>query len=253
METVFMNESKLSPEELERYDRQLRITGWGVESQLKVKGSHVMVVGAGGLGCPTALYLAAVGVGHIAVVDRERVELSNLNRQVLHWSGDLDKPKVESVAEKLRKLNPNVRVEPLQFELNEENIEDLIRKFDVVVDCLDNWRTRFILNEACVKSRKPLVHAGVHSWYGQITTVLPGRGPCLRCIWPENPPETGRFPILGATAGTLGLLEALEVVKLITGLGQPLVGRLLYLDLEIASIEELKVERVENCPVCGSI
>jgi len=253
METVFMNESKLSPEELERYDRQLRITGWGVESQLKVKGSHVMVVGAGGLGCPTALYLAAVGVGHIAVVDRERVELSNLNRQVLHWSGDLDKPKVESVAEKLRKLNPNVRVEPLQFELNEENIEDLIRKFDVVVDCLDNWRTRFILNEACVKSRKPLVHAGVHSWYGQITTVLPGRGPCLRCIWPENPPETGRFPILGATAGTLGLLEALEVVKLITGLGQPLVGRLLYLDLEISSIEELKVERVENCPVCGSI
>ena len=248
-----MNESKLSPEELERYDRQLRITGWGVESQLKVKGSHVMVVGAGGLGCPTALYLAAVGVGHIAVVDRERVELSNLNRQVLHWSGDLDKPKVESVAEKLRKLNPNVRVEPLQLELNEENIEDLIRKFDVVVDCLDNWRTRFILNEACVKSRKPLVHAGVHSWYGQITTVLPGRGPCLRCIWPENPPETGRFPILGATAGTLGLLEALEVVKLITGLGQPLVGRLLYLDLEIASIEELKVERVENCPVCGSI
>ena len=248
-----MNESKLSPEELERYDRQLRITGWGVGSQLKVKGSHVMVVGAGGLGCPTALYLAAVGVGHIAVVDRERVELSNLNRQVLHWSGDLDKPKVESVAEKLRKLNPNVRVEPLQFELNEENIEDLIRKFDVVVDCLDNWRTRFILNEACVKSRKPLVHAGVHSWYGQITTVLPGRGPCLRCIWPENPPETGRFPILGATAGTLGLLEALEVVKLITGLGQPLVGRLLYLDLEIASIEELKVERVENCPVCGSI
>ena len=248
-----MNESKLSPEELERYDRQLRIIGWGVESQLKVKGSHVMVVGAGGLGCPTALYLAAVGVGHIAVVDRERVELSNLNRQVLHWSGDLDKPKVESVAEKLRKLNPNVRVEPLQLELNEENIEDLIRKFDVVVDCLDNWRTRFILNEACVKSRKPLVHAGVHSWYGQITTVLPGRGPCLRCIWPENPPETERFPILGATAGTLGLLEVLEVVKLVTGLGQPLVGRMLYLDLEIASIEELKVERVENCPVCGSI
>ena len=248
-----MNESKLSPEELERYDRQLRIIGWGVESQLKVKGSHVMVVGAGGLGCPTALYLAAVGVGHIAVVDRERVELSNLNRQVLHWSGDLDKPKVESVAEKLRKLNPNVRVEPLQLELNEENIEDLIRKFDVVVDCLDNWRTRFILNEACVKSRKPLVHAGVHSWYGQITTVLPGRGPCLRCIWPENPPETERFPILGATAGTLGLLEVLEVVKLITGLGQPLVGRMLYLDLEIASIEELKIERVKSCPVCGSI
>ncbi|MCD6530299.1 HesA/MoeB/ThiF family protein [Candidatus Bathyarchaeota archaeon] len=248
-----MNESKLSPEELERYDRQLRIIGWGVESQLKVKGSHVMVVGAGGLGCPTALYLAAAGVGHIAVVDRERVELSNLNRQVLHWSGDLDKPKVDSVAEKLRKLNPNVRVESLQLELNEENIEDLVRKFDVIVDCLDNWRTRFLLNEACVKLRKPLVHAGVHSWYGQITTVLPGRGPCLRCIWPENPPETERFPILGATAGTLGLLEALEVVKLITGLGQPLVGRLLYLDLEIASIEELKVERVKNCPVCGSI
>ena len=248
-----MNESKLSPEELERYDRQLRIIGWGVESQLKVKGSHVMVVGAGGLGCPTALYLAAVGVGHIAVVDRERVELSNLNRQVLHWSGDLDKPKVESVAEKLRKLNPNVRVEPLQLELNEENIEDLIRKFDVIVDCLDNWRTRFILNEACVKSRKPLVHAGVHSWYGQITTILPGEGPCLCCIWPKAPPETERFPILGATAGTLGLLETLEAIKLITGLGQPLVGRLLYIDLETMMIEKLTLERVEDCPVCSSI
>jgi len=246
-----MSDTSFLKLEMERYDRQMRIKGWGIEGQLRLKRARVLVAGAGGLGCPVALYLVATGVGYITIVDKERVELSNLNRQVLYWTADVGKLKSVSITKKLRELNPQVYIEAVPREITQDNAQQLIEGFDVVVDCLDNWYTRFILNEACVRRRVPFVHAGVYSWYGQITTVMPRKGPCLRCILPKNPPEEKRFPILGATAGTLGLLEALEVCKLITGLGVPLVGRMLHLDLENMIVQEIKVEKRTDCPVCS--
>ena len=242
-----------SSAELERYDRQIRIKSLGKSGQSKLKKARVMVVGAGGLGCPASLYLVAAGIGHVAVVDKETVELSNLNRQVLHWSDDVGRPKGVSMMEKLRQLNPEVTVEALQKVVTTGNARQLVKGFTVVVDALDNWRTRFLLNKACVKEKIPFVHAGVYSLYGQITTILPGKGPCLQCILPKIPPEEEKFPVLGATAGTLGLLEALETVKIITGLGEPLVGRMLHFDGETMSFQEIKVERRRSCPVCGSL
>jgi len=240
-----------SSAELERYDRQIRIKGLGKSGQSKLKKARVMVVGAGGLGCPASLYLVAAGIGHVAVVDKEAVELSNLNRQVLHWSDDVGRPKGVSMMEKLRQLNPEVTVEALQKVVTTNNVRRLVKGFTVVVDGLDNWRTRFLLNKACVKERIPFVHAGAYSLYGQITTILPGKGPCLQCILPKSPPEEEKFPVLGTTAGTLGLLEALETIKIVTGLGEPLVGRVLHFDGETMSFQEIKVERRRGCPVCS--
>jgi len=210
-------------------------------------------MGAGGLGCPASFYLVAAGIGHVAVVDKEIVELSNLNRQVLHWSDDIGRPKGVSMAEKLRQLNPEVTVEALQKVVTTNNAGQLVKGFTVVVDALDNWRTRFLLNKACVKEKIPFVHAGVHGLHGQITTILPGKGPCLQCILPKIPPEEEKFPVLGAAVGTLGLLEALETIKLVTGLGEPLIGRMLHFDGEAMSFQEIKVERRRTCPVCGSL
>jgi molybdopterin/thiamine biosynthesis adenylyltransferase len=242
-----------SSAELERYDRQIRIKGLGKSGQSKLKKARVIVMGAGGLGCPASFYLVAAGIGHVAVVDKEIVELSNLNRQVLHWSDDIGRPKGVSMAEKLRQLNPEVTVEALQKVVTTNNARQIIKGFTVVVDALDNWRTRFLLNKACVKEKIPFVHAGVHGLYGQITTILPGKGPCLQCILPKTPPEEERFPVLGAAVGTLGLLEALETVKLVMGLGEPLIGRMLHFDGETMSFQEIKVERRRACPVCGSL
>lgn len=220
--------------------------------QLRLKNASVMIAGGGGLGCPAALYLAAAGVGNLTIVDKERVELSNLNRQVLHWASDVDRPKGDSIAEKLRRLNPEIRVKVVSAEITGANSRRLVKGFDVVVDCMDNWETRFVLNTACVKENIPMVHAGIYGLYGQATTIIPHKGPCLRCILPRTPPEEKKFPVLGTTPGTLGVLEALEAIKLITGIGIPLVGRLLYFDGENMSFQEVKVERKSDCTVCGS-
>ncbi|MFQ5999932.1 MAG: ThiF family adenylyltransferase [Candidatus Bathyarchaeia archaeon] len=243
---------KLSLTELERYDRQIRIEGLGKSGQLKLKKARVIVAGASGLGCPALLYLVAAGIGYVAVVDTENVELSNLNREVLHWSGDVGRFKGVSIIEKLRQLNPEATVEAFQKAITADNARQLVNGFTVVVDGLDNWRTRFLLNKACVKEEIPFVHAGVYSLYGQITTILPRKGPCLQCILPKIPPEEEKLPVLGATAGTLGLLEALETIKIITGLGEPLVGRMLHFDGETMSFQEIRVERRRGCHVCGS-
>jgi len=243
---------KFSPTELERYDRQIRIKGLGKTGQSKLKKARVMVTGAGGLGCPASLYLVAAGVGHVAIVDKDAVELSNLNRQILHWGNDIGKLKSVSIIEKLRQLNPEVEVEAIPKAITLDNATELVKAFTVVVDGLDCWSTRFLLNKACVKERVPFVHAGIYSLYGQITTILPGKGPCLQCILPKPPPEEEKFPVLGATAGTLGLLEVLETIKIITGLGEPLVGRMLHFDGETMSFQEIRVERRPDCPVCGS-
>jgi len=240
----------LTPEELERYDRQLRV--WGVEAQERLRHSTALVVGVGGLGSPVAMYLAAAGVGRLVLVDPEVVELSNLNRQVLHWTTDLGRAKVESAAEKLRKLNPHVEVVAVRRRI--ESLEDavqLVGEADVVVDCLDNWRTRFLINEACVRLGKPLVHAAVRGLYGQLMVVKPGEGPCLRCLVPEEPPQEERIPVAGPTPGALGALEAMEAVKLLTGYGEPLVGKLLVYDGLHSSVDVITVRKRENCPVCS--
>lgn len=242
---------KLSEEEKNRYDRQMMIPSFGEEGQLRLKKAKVTVVGAGGLGCPAALYLAAAGVGTLTIIDPERVELSNLNRQILHWTEDIGELKAVSVARKLEKLNPAVKVKVVPKRLTVKNVRGLIGDSDVIVDCLDNWHTRFLLNEACVAERIPMVHAGIRGLYGQMTTVIPYQTPCLRCILPETPPEEKRFPVLGTTPGVLGVLEAFEAIKLIVGIGVSLAGRLLVFDGEAMSFQEIRVERNESCSVCG--
>ena len=239
----------LTPSELERYDRQIRV--FGREGQARLKRGRIVVVGLGGLGCAAVTYLVAAGVGRIVLVDDEKVELSNLNRQVLHWSKDVGRPKASSAAEKLGELNPEVSVEALREEVTERNVEDIVREGDVIVDGTDNWKTRFLLNDSCVEIGKPFVHASVHGLYGQALTVVPGQGPCLRCAVPRPPRERGPFPILGTTAGILGLIQATEAVKLLTGYGKPAVGRLLIYDGYSMEFREVKVRRQEGCPACG--
>jgi molybdopterin/thiamine biosynthesis adenylyltransferase len=244
---------ELSEKELLRYDRQIRISGFGVEGQIKLKKSSVLVAGLGGLGSPAALYLAAAGVGKLVLVDREKVELSNLNRQILHWTDDVGKTKVESALEKLKRLNPEVEIVGLVDEVGEGNVYNLVKEVDVVVDGMDNFKTRFLLNEACVRLRKPFVHAAVYGLEGRLTTIIPGRGPCLKCLLPMEPNETNTFPVLGSTPAVMASMQAMEVVKVIVGIGEPLVGKLLVFDGEKMEFMQISVNRLENCPICGRI
>jgi adenylyltransferase/sulfurtransferase len=248
-----MSGPPLGDEELKRYDRQIRILGFGVEAQRKLKSARVLVAGLGGLGCPASMYLAAAGVGRLVLVDREKVELNNLNRQVLYWSSDVGRPKADVVAEKLTRLNPNVEVEALTLEISEDNVRDLVKKVDVIVDGMDNYRARFLINEACVIYSKPFVHAAVYGLEGQLLTVLPGRGPCLRCVIPSNPLEQDTVPVLGATPGVMAALEVMEVVKLIVGLGRPCIDKLLIFDGYEMRFHEIKVKPSPDCPVCSNL
>ncbi len=243
----------LSRSELERYDRQMLIPSWGLDGQKRLKSAKVVVTGAGGLGCPASLYLAAAGVGELVVIDREEFELSNLNRQILGWDNDIGRPKVEAVAEKLRALNPEVEVKPLLVEITEENIHELVQNASVVVDAMDNWRTRFIINKGCVEGGIPLVHAGISGLYGQIMTIIPGKGPCLRCLIPETPREVPRFPVLGATPGLFATLQVMETLKLIVGFGETLTGRMLLFDGDSMSFTIINVEKRPGCPVCSHL
>jgi len=242
---------ELSLEEVERYDRQIRLIG--LEGQAKLKRTTVLVVGVGGLGSPASIYLAAMGVGKLVIVDHEVVELSNLNRQILHWSTDLGRPKVISAEEKLKRLNPHVEVEVHQSKLDEDLARDLVGRADVVVDALDNWETRYLLNRVCVKLKKPLIHAGVRGMYGQLLLVLPGKGPCLECVFPRPRKEEGVFPVVGPIPGILAMLQTIEVFKLVTGYGEPSVGKLLIFDGYTTSLHEVRVRRRLECPVCGAL
>jgi len=244
---------RLSESELERYNRQILIKGWGVKGQKKLKRSKVMVVGVGGLGSVSSLYLAAAGIGKLVLIDKDKVSLSDLNRQILYSEEDLGLLKVDVAKRKIESLNSEVNVEAVIGEITKGNVRDLIEDVDVVVDGLDNWSTRFILNECCVEKSIPFVHAGVSEFYGQITTVMPGRGPCLRCIFPEKPRELKVIPIFGAIPGVLASLQVVEVIKMITGIGRLLVGRMLLLDGEGMTCEETEIKRNPNCPICGSL
>jgi len=243
----------LSEFELERYDRQISINRWGLEGQKKLKSSRVMVAGIGGLGSVSSLYLAAAGIGKLLLIDKDTVSLSDLNRQILYSEENIGHSKVEVAKRKIESLNSEVKVEAVRKEITKENVYDLIKNVDVVVDGLDNWNTRFILNECCVRKLIPFVHAGVSEFYGQITTVIPGRGPCLRCVFPKKPRELEVISVFGAIPGVLASLQVIEVIKIITGIGKLLVGRMLFLDGEGMTCEEMEIKRNPNCPICGSL
>jgi molybdopterin/thiamine biosynthesis adenylyltransferase len=229
------------------------VPGWGEDGQKKLKSAKVVVAGAGGLGCPASIYLAAAGVGKLVVIDKEEFELSNLNRQILGWQKDIGRLKAEVVAEKLRALNPEVEVKPLVVEITGENIRELIHNADVVVDAMDNWRTRFIVNSGCVEKGIPFVHAGIFGLYGQMMTIMPGKGPCLRCLLPETPKEVRRFPVPGVTPALFAMLQVMETLKLIIGFGETLAGRMLLLDGEGMSFTVVNVERRPECPICANL
>ena len=239
--------------ELERYERQMLISGWGTEGQKKLKAAKVAVAGIGGLGCPASIYLTAVGVGKVILIDKEKFELNNLNRQILGWQKDVGKAKAEVAKEKLEALNSEVEVKAVVAEITKQNVQNVIGNVDVVLDGQDNWKTRFIINEYCVMHNIPFIHAGVSALHGQITTIVPGEGPCLRCIFPKDPPEAEKIPVLGAIPALFASLQVMETVKLITIIGKPLVGRMVFADVEEMVFETVEVKRNVECPVCGNL
>lgn len=240
----------MTPREVERYDRQIRIPSFGFNGQEKLRKAKVAVAGVGGLGCLTATYLTAAGVGRLMLIDNGKVELSNLNRQILHWEDDVGRGKVESAVEKLGKLNPHIKIDVKVAEINTENVYSLIKGSDVVVDGMDNFKTRHILNEACVKLGIPFIHAAVHEFEGTLLTIIPGKGPCLRCLIPENPIETKSIAVLSVTPAVMASLQVMETIKLITGIGEPLVGKLLFFNGLHMEFKEVTVKKQPNCPVC---
>jgi len=242
--------AKLNPQELLRYDRQIILPGFGPAGQEKLKAARILVVGLGGLGCPASLYLAAAGVGRLTLVDQEAVELSNLNRQILHHEPDLGRPKVESAAEKLRRLNSGLEISARQLTLTAENAPELVGQHDLVVDGLDNFATRRLINRACVDLGVPFIYGGIQGLTGMVSFFQPPGGPCLECIFPHDiPPQ--KFPVLGTTPGLIACLEATEAIKYLTGLGESLQGRLLVYDGLTARFQEVSLSRDPDCPACG--
>lgn len=243
-------------EQLVRYSRHILLPEVGGKGQKKINNSKVLLVGAGGLGSPAALYLAAAGVGTIGIVDDDEVDLSNLQRQILHFTKDIGRPKVESGKEKLTAINPQINVETFYERLNAGNVMELISGFDVIIDGSDNFGTRFVVNDACVLTGKTFIHGGILRFFGQVLTVVPGQGPCFRCIFKEPPPSDSvptcaQAGVLGVIAGVIGALQATEALKYILGKGDLLTGRLLNYDALEMKFREIKVNNNSSCPVCG--
>jgi molybdopterin/thiamine biosynthesis adenylyltransferase/rhodanese-related sulfurtransferase len=246
----------LSTEQRERYSRHLLLPEVGIEGQQKLLDAKVLLLGAGGLGSPAALYLAAAGVGTLGIVDNDEVDLSNLQRQVIHSSDRIGVPKVDSAEQTITALNPDVKVEKYPLRLGAENIMDILPGYDIVVDGLDNFPTRYLLNDASVRLKIPVVSAAILGFEGQLSVFKPYDGPCYRCLFPVPPPaelapSCGANGVLGVLPGTMGLLQATEVVKLILGEGESLIGRLLMYDALAARVTEVKVRRDPACPICS--
>lgn len=242
----------LTRDELARYERQILIKGFGEEGQARLKKAKVFIAGAGGLGSATATYLAVAGVGVIRVVDHDKVELSNLNRQVLHRDEDIGKKKVESAAERLKGINPEVKVEALEEKITEANISQLVAGFDLIVDAMDNLPTRYLLNKVAIDKNIPFFHGAVNGFEGRAMTVIPGQTACLRCVYRGAIVE-GKFPVIGVTPGVIGCIQATEVIKYIVGMGQLLTNRLLVYDGLNLKFTEFKVKRDPNCEHCGDL
>jgi molybdopterin/thiamine biosynthesis adenylyltransferase/rhodanese-related sulfurtransferase len=245
-----------TPEQRERYSRHFLLPEIGVDGQQKLLDAKVLLLGAGGLGSPTALYLAAAGVGTIGIVDDDDVDLSNLQRQVIHTTDRIGTPKVDSAEISMKAINPDVEVVKYQKRLDASNIMEIIEGYDVIVDGVDNFPTRYLLNDATVRLQIPVVSASILGFDGQLSVFKPYDGPCYRCLYPVPPPaelapSCGANGVLGVLPGTMGLLQATEVIKLVVGTGEPLVGRLLLYEALGATFTELKVRRDPDCPVCS--
>jgi molybdopterin/thiamine biosynthesis adenylyltransferase/molybdopterin converting factor small subunit len=242
-------------EQIKRYSRHIILPEVGGKGQRKLLNSSALLVGAGGLGCPAALYLAAAGVGRLGIVDFDQVDLSNLQRQILHHTHDVGRPKVLSAVDTIGNINPDVKVEPYQTQLSSANVKEIIAGYDVIVNGCDNFPTRYLLNDACYFLKKPMVDGSIFRFEGQVTVFLPGKG-CYRCLYPAPPPP-GLVPscaeagVLGVLCGIIGSLQALEAIKLILRTGELLVNRLLFFDAVTLEFRQVKIRRDPECPVCG--
>jgi sulfur-carrier protein adenylyltransferase/sulfurtransferase len=253
---VDLNKVELSKDEILRYSRHLILPEVGLEGQKKLKAAKVLMVGAGGLGAPLGLYLAASGVGRVGIVDFDVVDFTNLQRQVIHGTKDVGRKKLDSAADSMLDINPYMQVDKFDTAITSENALDIIKDYDMVVDGTDNFPTRYLINDACVLLKKPNVYGSIFRFEGQATIFATEGGPCYRCLYPEPPPP-GLVPscaeggVLGILPGTIGLIQATEAIKLILGIGESLVGRLLLYDALAMRFRELKLRRNPECPVCG--
>lgn len=247
---------KLTEDQIERYSRQIILPNVGGKGQEKLLKAKVLIIGAGGLGSPAALYLASAGIGKLGIVDSDAVELNNLQRQILHTTNNVGKPKVDSAKERLNAINTDVEVVTYKTRVTSLNILEIIKSYDIIVDGSDNFPTRYLVNDACVLSKKPLSHGGIFRFDGQAITILPGESACYRCLFPEPPPP-GLVPscqeagILGAVAGIIGVIQANEVLKYILGIGDLLTGKLLIFNALDSSFRQVKVPKDPGCPVCS--
>jgi len=239
-------------EELQRYDRQIMIYGFGEAGQEKLKKAKVFLAGAGGLGSPVAIYLAAAGIGTLRIADHDKVELSNLNRQVLHWEENIGKRKVDSAAFKLGKFNPGVKIETIAETITEANISRLVGNADLIVDAMDNLPTRYLLNKTAIEKGIPFFHGAVYGFEGRVMTVLPGKTACLNCLYHGASVPKEKFPVIGVTPAVIGCIQATEVIKYIVGLGELLTDRLLNYDALRMKFNEFKINRDPACEHCGN-
>ena len=252
----FVQDHQFTPEQLTRYSRHFTLPEVGEAGQAKLLAAKVLLLGAGGLGSPTALYLAAAGVGTLGIVDHDVVDLSNLQRQILHNNDRLGMPKVESARMTIEALNPDVRVVPHQERLSSDNVMEIFKQYDIIVDGCDNFPTRYLVNDACVMLGKPNVHGSIFQFEGMASVFAPGRGPCYRCLFPEPPPP-GAAPscaeagVLGVLPGLVGCVQALETIKLILGAGRPLIGRMVHFDTLSMEVRVNRLQRDPSCPMCG--
>lgn len=246
----------LTDDQIERYSRQILLPQVGGKGQEKLLAARVLVLGAGGLGSPVAAYLAGAGVGTLGLVDSDEIELNNLHRQILYTTDEIGQKKALAADARLKKVNPDIKIVPHVLRLTSENIMDVIKDYDIIVDGTDNFPTRYLVNDACVLSKKTLVHGAFFRFEGQAMVIKPFEGPCYRCLFSEPPPP-GSVPscqeagVLGALAGVIGLIQATETLKLILGIGEPLIGRLIIFNALEMGFRKVKAPRDKNCPVCG--
>lgn len=246
-----------SKEQIERYSRHIILKEVGGMGQTKLLESKVLLIGAGGLGSPIAVYLAAAGVGTLGIIDDDVVDLSNLQRQILHGTSDIGIPKTKSAEATITEMNPDVKVIPINERINSENAFQILEQYDLIVDGCDNFPTRYLINDACVMIGKPIVHGSIYQFDGQVTVLYPGKGPCYRCIFPE-PPPAGLAPscqeagVFGVLPGIIGTIQAVEAIKILLDIGDSLIGTLLLFDALTMNFNRMKLRQDDKCPMCGA-
>ena len=242
----------LSDRELKKYDRQMMIKDFGVEGQERLKKAKVLIAGAGGLGSPISIYLAAAGVGNLTIVDCDTVSVSNLNRQIMHGEKDVDRQKAQSAQETIAGLNSDIVIEGISEKISDDNVDDIVGDNDLIVDAMDNVSTRLLLNQAAIKKNIPIFHGAVYGFDGRVTTIIPGQTPCLRCLYPKIPPSS-KFPVVGVAPAIIGCIQAAEVIKYVVGIGELLTGRILIYDGLKSKFMHIDVKRKTGCDACGHI